>query len=83
MTPGVFKAFLYHAEFKKIKSNLTVAQTNGYSFLQNENLSFLPLQCHGNKQYFIYRNFFESVYLRQVAHEQELPAPTIPFIFTV
>ena len=34
MTPGVFKAFLYHAEFKKIKSNWTVAQTNGYSFLQ-------------------------------------------------
>ena len=35
MTPRVFKAFLYHAEFKKIKSNWTIAQTNGYYFLQN------------------------------------------------
>ena len=35
MTPGVFKAFLYHAEFKEIKSNWTAAQTKGYSFLQN------------------------------------------------
>ena len=34
MTPGVFKALLYHAEFKKIKQNWTVAQINGYSFSQ-------------------------------------------------
>ena len=30
---GVIKAFLYLAEFKKIQSNWTVAQANGYFFL--------------------------------------------------
>ena len=34
MTPGAFKTFLYYAVLKKIKSNWTVGQTNGYSFLQ-------------------------------------------------
>ena len=29
MTSDVFKAFLYHAGFKKILSNLTIDQTNG------------------------------------------------------
>ena len=38
MTPGVFKAFLYYAAFKKIKSNWTVAQTDTLS-CRNENLS--------------------------------------------
>ena len=34
VTLGVFKAFLFHVGFKKIKSNWTVVQKNGYSFVQ-------------------------------------------------
>lgn len=39
MTPRIFKAFLPHVEFKKIKLNWTVAQTNEYSVLQKGYLS--------------------------------------------
>ena len=63
MTPGVFKAFLYHAELKKIKSNWIVAQTNETLSCRNENLRFYFYSNHGNKQYFMYWNFFESVYI--------------------
>lgn len=34
MTPGVFKAFLCHAEFKKITANWTFLQKNELAFLQ-------------------------------------------------
>ena len=52
MTPGVIKAFLHHAEFKKIQSNWTVAQANGYSFyrkLQSELFTaIVTMETKGN-----------------------------------
>ena len=36
MTPVVFKAFLQHAESKKIKLNWTIVQINGSSFLKKK-----------------------------------------------
>ena len=41
LTPGVFKAFLYHAECKKITLNWAVAQTNGLSFLKKRKSELL------------------------------------------
>ena len=57
------KAFLYHAEVKKMKSDWTVAQTNRYSFLQKCKSELVTsIVTMETKQYLMYRNFFELVY---------------------
>ena len=43
MTPVVFKAFLQHAESKKIKLNWTIVQINGSSFLKKKSEHFISI----------------------------------------